>query len=303
MPPKIANATQVASEGTPAETTSDRPVSKPESPIKAGSPSNVRGNKRKLSGLGNPQLKKGKNQLMPDSDSSTSSSSDSDVPQIIEPSKDIDQLSKSASSLEVRDAAMEPAPASSTASPSAETSSATSKSHGALPPKDPFPEVLDWAAKVEIAEAKKAHNEAWKTECKDKVAQKKQAKLAQLDADRLAGKPPLRGGETHSLVLLPFFCLFLTAITALQSRPGGPIVENPPDLPVVAAAFYEVLFAEQPTNARKGREFIDLMPKIPRALGESISAPITSTEVRAAIKGAPTDTMAQVQLWEDVREL
>ncbi|CCF47972.1 conserved uncharacterized protein (C-terminal fragment), partial [Ustilago hordei] len=67
------------------------------------------------------------------------------------------------------------------------------KSHGALPPKDPFPEVLDWAAKVEIAEAKKAHNEAWKTECKDKVAQKKQAKLAQLDADRLAGKPPLRG--------------------------------------------------------------------------------------------------------------
>ncbi|KAJ1597546.1 hypothetical protein NDA14_003454 [Ustilago hordei] len=88
---------------------------------------------------------------------------------------------------------MEPAPASSATSPSAETSSATSKSHSAPPPKDPFPEVLDWAAEVEIAEAKKARNEARKTERKDKAAQKKQAKLAQLDADRLAGKPPPRG--------------------------------------------------------------------------------------------------------------
>ncbi|UTT92802.1 hypothetical protein NDA17_003336 [Ustilago hordei] len=237
---------------------------------------------------------------------------------------------------------MEPAPASSTASPSAETSSATSKSHGALPPKDPFPEVLDWAAKVEIAEAKKAHNKAWKTECKDKVAQKKQAKLAQLDADRLAGKPPLRGCvqcKTHHWEQDPCPPKPMASPekeaskikssgvgkrkhtgaeienSGGPSKKGGPIVENPPDLPVVAAAFYEVLFAEQPTNARKGREFIDLMPKIPRALGESISAPITSTEVRAAIKGAPTenpylhlgipmgtDTMAQVQtLWEDVR--
>ncbi|KAJ1039653.1 hypothetical protein NDA10_007452 [Ustilago hordei] len=216
MPPKIANATQVdIQEGTPAETTSDRPVSKPESPIKAGSPSNV----------------------------------------------------------------------------------------------------LDWAAKVEIAEAKKAHNEAWKTECKDKVAQKKQAKLAQLDADRLAGKPPLRGCvqcKTHHWEQDPCPPKPMASPekeaskikssgvgkrkhtgaeienSGGPSKKGGPIVENPPDLPVVAAAFYEVLFAEQPTNARKGREFIDLMPKIPRALGESISAPITSTEVRAAIKGAPT---------------
>ncbi|CCF47973.1 related to Retrovirus-related POL polyprotein [Ustilago hordei] len=103
-----------------------------------------------------------------------------------------------------------------------------------------------------------------------------------LAKNRLLGEKPTRWFYSR------FSASSLTAITALQSRPGGPIVENPPDLPVVAAAFYEVLFAEQPTNARKGREFIDLMPKIPRALGESISAPITSTEVRAAIKGAPT---------------
>ncbi|KAJ1570154.1 hypothetical protein NDA15_000484 [Ustilago hordei] len=227
---------------------------------------------------------------------------------------------------------MEPAPASSAASPSAETSSATSKSH----------------------KAKKARNDARKTERKDKAAQKKQAKLAQLDADRLAGKPPPRGcvrcktrhWEQDPCPPKPTASPEKEAskikssgagkrkhtgaevensggpskkgkgrVSNVDLGKGGPIVENPPDLPVVAAAFYEVLFAEQPTNARKGREFIDLMPKIPRALGESISAPITSTEVRAAIKGAPTenpylhlgipmgtDTMAQVQtLWEDVR--
>lgn len=178
------------------ETTSDRPVSKPESPIEAGSPSNVRGNKRKLSGLGNPRSKKGKNQLSSDSDSSESSpsesdsDSDSDVPKIVEPSKDIDQLSKSASSLGVRDAAMEPAQADSAASLPASNLPTTTKSCGACPPKDPFPEVLDWAAEVEIAEAKKARNEARKAERRDRAARVKQAKLAQLTVDRLAGKPP-----------------------------------------------------------------------------------------------------------------
>lgn len=196
MPPKNANATQVAPEGAPVETTSDRPVSKPESPIEAGSPSNVRGNKRKLSGLGNPRSKKGKNQLSSDSDSSESSpsesdsDSDSDVPKIVEPSKDIDQLSKSASSLGVRDAAMEPAQADSAASLPASNLPTTTKSCGACPPKDPFPEVLDWAAEVEIAEAKKARNEARKAERRDRAARVKQAKLAQLTVDRLAGKPP-----------------------------------------------------------------------------------------------------------------
>ncbi|KAJ1597549.1 hypothetical protein NDA14_003562 [Ustilago hordei] len=100
--------------------------------------------------------------------------------------------------------------------------------------------------------------------------------------NRLLGEKPTRWFYSH------FTASSLTAITALQSCPEGPVVEHPPDLPAVAATFYEALFAERPTNARKGRDFIDLMPKIPRALSESISAPITSTEVRAAIKGAPT---------------
>ncbi|SPC61563.1 uncharacterized protein UHOD_11603 [Ustilago sp. UG-2017b] len=194
MPPKIVNVTQVNSEGAPAETTSDRPVSKPESPIEAGSPSNVRGNKRKLSGLGNPQFKKGKNQSSSDSDLSESSSSesDSDTPKGVEPSKGIDQLSKSTSSLEVRDAAMEPVQTNSASSRSGGNSPTTTKSRGALPPKDPFPEMLDWAEEVEIAEAKKARNETRKAECRDKAARVKQAKLVQLAVDRLAGKPPPR---------------------------------------------------------------------------------------------------------------
>ncbi|CCF50338.1 hypothetical protein NDA11_005397 [Ustilago hordei] len=152
MPSKNANVTQVTYEGVPVETILDRLVLKPESPIEAGSPSIVRGNKRKLSGLGNPQFKKGKNQSSLDSDSSESSSSesdsdsDSDFPQIDEPSKDIDQLSKLVGSLEVREAAMESAQANSTASLSAGNSPTTTKSCSALPPKDPFLEVLDWAA-------------------------------------------------------------------------------------------------------------------------------------------------------------
>lgn len=80
----------------------------------------------------------------------------------------------------------------------------------------------------------------------------------------------------------------LSNVSALKSSRTNTLVENPQDLPAVAADFYKSLFAVRLTNPSKGRNFIDLMPKLPRALSESTSVPITSTEVKAVLKGAAT---------------
>lgn len=114
--------------------------------------------------------------------------SDGSIPEA-ELTSSIDNLSKSTTSLMVRDEMAVDQPST---KPSTRASS-SSTPNGALPSNDlTIIEQEDWAEEVSIAEAKISRAKARKAMRKEKALQLKAAKLAALEADRLAGKPPPR---------------------------------------------------------------------------------------------------------------
>lgn len=212
MPPK--NSIQIVL----GAKTSNRLVSKPESLIKAGATVGLQGSKRKTTedpeitakeeALGLEDLtesakrkpKKCKQRAMLVSSSSSelagsesSPESDSESDAIVEEELlgSIDNLSRSASSMGVKDAVEVPlAPPVSLVACSTPTKL---KMDGDLPSKDLLvQEGMDWAKDAAIADAKLARKEARKAKRKEKTAKAKAAKLAQLEAGQLAGKPLLR---------------------------------------------------------------------------------------------------------------
>ncbi|SNX84637.1 related to Retrovirus-related POL polyprotein [Melanopsichium pennsylvanicum] len=100
--------------------------------------------------------------------------------------------------------------------------------------------------------------------------------------NRLLGEKPTRWFFSRCMTST------LSNVKALQNGQTGALEEDPKNLPNIAAEFYELLFAKKSTNPSIGRKFIDLMPKIPVILRGPLQGPITSTEVRAGIRGAAT---------------